>query len=291
MIIVKSYVRRFAALDYHCSRSRSITIRSKDLKLKPSVTNPSSTRTTSSKKVQIMPQWLSVWWRSRLGRKETRIFENTSTKSHSRETVNVEQIVDDRNVAISVALSEVSNIAARGLLGVVKAQAGASTTAEMVICLHKYFSECVYGLANNAINVARDIAERAKHHTQTDLPIVIDLRPVVTDFFDGADEIDFYLRKNFDKVDKATKTSYHLESLSATAKAISELNHAIANVVKVHIASIAEPTTMCVPYLEKLLYTAAATATESMRGIVDAVKLMKNNPPPPYEDLGFLSEN
>ena len=113
---------------------------------------------------------------------------------------------------------------------------------------------------------------------------------MVTAVFDLFHELDVTVKSGFDRVDKATRPSYYVEIMSVIEKAMSETDHAIANVVKIHIASIAALTTLSIPSLERLVLAVAAAAAESMRGIIDTVTLMNDIPPTPYESLKYLSD-
>lgn len=233
-----------------------------------------------------MPQSLSIWWKSRLRRNDTKVLEKTSLKSCNRETVNVEQKADDKNLAVSIACAKVGSIAVRGVLNVVEAQAGASTTADMTICIVEQISKCINRLAKIAVKAARrvrDVAESTEHPTQTGLPIAINLKPVATAVSFDAHGID--IRKYIDRIDKTQRPPYHMASLAAAAIAMAEVNRAIVDVVEAYIASIAAPTTMSVPSFEKLIFAVAAAAIESARGVADAVIFMNKIPSPPYEDL------
>lgn len=235
-----------------------------------------------------MPQSsLSTWLESRLRRNGKKVFENTSLKSLNCGAVNVKQEAGDKEVAVSIAFAKVGSVAARGVLNAVKVEAGAPTTTRMAKCMVGYISGCINSLAAATVRAARSIRDETEgtaHPTQVGLPIAMNLRPVATAVSLCSHDIDVRLRKIGDRMNKARRTPHDMACFAACMAAIAELKHAFIDVVEAHIASIAAPTTMSVPSLEKLVLAVAATATESARGVADAVIYMEKIPPPPYED-------
>lgn len=232
-----------------------------------------------------MPRSLSVWWKRHLGPKDTKVFKSISPESHSRRTVNVEGKVDDKKEAVLIAYNEVARIAASGLLRVIQTDAGLSPTAPMVSRIQTCFFNVTCWTVDKILAFARDIAKDAKHPTQDDLQVVINLKPVVTAIFDFADRMDFDMKEMFDKWDRSKFTPHGWKCMDETAKVASELTYAIARLIKAHIESIAAPTTESVTSLEKLLTAAADAAKESLRGVANTAIFMANSPPPPYKFL------
>lgn len=231
--------------------------------------------------------WLPTWWNTRRRRNDTKVIENTSPNSRHRQTVNMKHKAEIRKMTISIASAKVGSIAVRGLLNVVKAQAGASTTAQVTTCAFEYMSKCINRMAKLAAWEARrvrDVAEGAQNPTQTGLPILINLRPVAAAVSLDAHKLSVYFHKCIDGKDKTQMTPHEAASYAATMVAMSEVLRAVADVVEAYIASIISPTTISVPCLEKMVFAVAAAAIESARGIADAVIYMENRPPPPYED-------
>ena len=230
-----------------------------------------------------MPQSLSAWWKSRFHLNKTRL-----------SIVNVGQDVDDKKVAVAIASAEVGHIAARGIFEHVKVLDGDPTFESTILIGLECLSESARKIAEKAITVSRLIASDAKLHTEADLPVVfIDLEPVVTAVFDLCHDVDERIRKAFDaqrdraQRDRAQRGPSSLAAVLAAEKTLSDLNHAIAYAIKAHIASIANPTTMSVPPLEKLVMALADTAAESMRAVVNTVMVLRKGSPPSYESLGY----
>lgn len=224
-----------------------------------------------------MPKSLSAWWKSRVGLNKTRV-----------PTANVGQDVDDKKVAAAIASAEVGHIAARGIFEHVQILDGDATFEATILTGLACLSQSARNIAERAVNVSREIAENAKLRTKADLPVVfIDLEPVVTAVFDLCHEVDDTIKKEFDaRSDRAKRSPYSLAVIMAAEKTMSDLNHAIANAIKAHIASIATPTTMSIPAFEKLVMALADTATESMRAVVNTVIVLQKSPPPSYESFG-----
>lgn len=225
-----------------------------------------------------MPQSsLSSWWNSRLCRNDTKVLKNTSGKSSGNR--------DTRQVAVSIATAKVSSVAALSIFKIIEAQAGAPTSADMAICVAGLISKYVNRFYKIAARAARDVAAGGtEHRTQTGLPVVIDLGTVVTAVSRDVHVLDIGFRKDVGQIDKAKHKPHHIATCAAAANVFAEISYAFLDVIEAHVASVAMPTTMSVPPLEKLLFAVAAAATESARGVADAFKLMENRPPPPYED-------
>ena len=225
-----------------------------------------------------MPQSLSAWWKSRFHLNKTRL-----------SIVNVGQDVDDKKVAVAITSAEVGHIAARCIFEHVKVLDGYPTFEATILTGLECLSGSARKIAEKAITVSRLIAGDAKLHTEADLPAVfIDLEPVITAVFDLCHDVDERIRKAFDaQRDRAKRGPNSLALILAAEKTMSDLNHAIAYAIKAHIASIANPTTMSVPPLEKLVMALADTAAESMRAVVNTVMVLRKSSPPSYESLGY----
>lgn len=200
--------------------------------------------------------------------------------------VDVKQVVDDDQVAVSIASAEVGRVAARGVFRLATALDGDAALEARLISGNDEICRVARDIAETAIKVARDIANDAMHRTQTDLPVAIDLEPVITAIFDLVHKVDNNVRKDFDIVtERAKRSPYSLQLASAAQRTVSETNHAIANAIKAYIVSIAAPTTTSVPALEELVRALACAAVDSIRIVENTVVLMKNLQPPRYESL------
>lgn len=227
-------------------------------------------------------QSLSDWWSSRLSRNDT---ESPAKICPNCGTVDAEQDIGNENVAVSIASAAACHIAARSVFELVEALDGDYAVEATILNALRCLSESARDIAETAINTARDIAEDAKHGTQVDMPIIINLEPVITAVFDQVRAVDAQITNDFDTFDRAKLSPYSLIFVSAAEKTMSDVNHAIANAIKAHIASIAAPTTGSIPSLEKLAIALAGAAAESMRTVVDTVMFMHRCSPPCYQSL------
>ena len=225
-----------------------------------------------------LPRW---WGFSRVHRPT-----NMCSKGPNCGIVDEKQVVDDDKVAVSIASAEVGRIAARGIARLVRALDCDAALEVRIISANEELCRVARDICKTAIKVARDIAKDAKHRTQTDLPVSVNLTPVVTAIFDLVHKVDNNVRKDFDKyTERAKRSPYSLQLALAAEKTVSDINHAIANAIKAHIVSIAAPTTTSVPALEKLVNCLACAAVDSMRLVEYTAVLMGNMQPPLYESL------
>lgn len=239
---------------------------------------------------RMMLRSLYVWWKFRHIRNNPKVLGTILPNLQNRRTVNVEPTVDDEKLAASIVSAKVGSIAARSILRIVKAWDDAPGMMAMIKVVQKSMSEFAHLISAEALSAMHKIAKDAEHLTQAGLPVVINLEPAVKAAFALAHDLKRDVRKDFDQVDRANRTPYKLHLLETSEKAMSDLNYAVANAIRAHIASIAAPTTMSIPPLEKLLNAIAAAAAESMRVVVSTVEYMENSSPPSYESLNFLGE-
>lgn len=223
----------------------------------------------------------------------TKPLKNTSPVSLSGAGVNVEQGISDKILAISIASAKVSSIAARGVLNVIKAQAGAPTTATFALRIADELRQCtesVAALASRDGQHALKIAKSTAHATQSSQLIIVDLKPVAANISLWAHEVDVSTREAIGEImdarGKCAHRSLHQrESIVAGLRAVAEVARTIANIVESHVA-IARRTTKCVPTVEALTLAIAVAVTESALAVAEAVFIMDHRHPPPYEALG-----
>ena len=200
--------------------------------------------------------------------------------------VNVKQGISDKVLAVSIASAKVSSIAARGVLNVVKAQAGAPTTAAMALRTADELRKCTEfaaGLASAGGHRARNIAKSTAHAKKSGRRITWDLKPVAANISLWAHEVDvsaqYIIREiMYARGKYAHRSLHHRESVVAGLRAVVEVARTIANLVEAHIA-IALSTAGDVPTVEALTLAIAVAATESALAVAEAVSIMDHRHP------------
>lgn len=236
---------------------------------------------------------LSIWLKPLLRRNDAKLLKNTSSKPLTHLAVNLEQEISDRVLTVSIASARVSSIAARGVLNVVKAQAGAPTTAAMALRTADELCKCaefVAGLAAGGARHARDVAAGTAHPTDTGLRVAVDLKPVAANISLWAHEVDVSVRNTVDQIKYAQgkyarRSSHHRASVAAGLTAVAEVARTVADVVEAHIDIAAR--TKSVPSVEELTLAIALATTQAALAVAEAVSFMNHRHPPPNENLGL----
>lgn len=251
---------------------------------------------SASEQISNMPRSSrSTWLKSILPQNGAKLLlTSRSSKPLTHATFKIVPDLSDKLSIIFTAPGKVSSIAARAVLDVVKAQAGASTTSNMALRTADELSRCTKEAARLAVcdeRCARDVAKSTAHPTQAGLPVAMDLKPRAARISRWAQKCDADSRVFVDKINRAEgkyakKSPHHRASMAAALTALAEIACIVADVVEARIAiSIAAPTVKSVPSVKELTSAIDAAATQAAFAVAEAATLVDRGRPPPYENL------
>ncbi len=235
----------------------------------------------------------SIWFKSFLRRNDSKLLKNTFSKSSSSEAILVDQEISDKILLLSTASLKVSLIAARGVVNVVKAQAGASTASKMALYTASELCRCTehaVTLVTDAMRRAHQPAKGTAHPTRTRLPITVNIEPLAVDISLWADKIDVDNQKIIEQVKRgkgnhARKSPRDRTTYVISLIAVSEVARAIADVVGAHILLALHTAQRCIPSLEELTLAISVATTQAALCVAESVVVMDHRDPPSYEDL------
>ena len=233
----------------------------------------------------------STWFKSLLHRIDAKpLLKTTSSKSLTCGTIQKEQAISDKLSIIYTASTKVSSIAARGVLDVVKAQAGASTTSNMALRTADEISRLTELATRLAAPDVRDVARSIPRPAQIGLPVTMDSKPRATRISRWAENGEVYCQGSVDKINRAEgeyaqKSPHHRASMAAALTALVEIARAVADVVEARIAiEIIAPALKSVPSVQELTLAIGTAATQAAFAVAEAATLVDLGRPPPYEE-------
>jgi hypothetical protein len=235
---------------------------------------------------------VSIWFKSLLRRNDAKLLKNTSSKSFSSKAIPADQDISDKILLVSTASLKVSLIATRGVVNVVKAQAGSSTTSKMALYtaseLRRY-TELAVKIVTNTTRRAHQQAKGTAHPTRNQLPDIVNMEPLAVYISRWADDIDVDIQKSIDRImrgegNHARKSPRDRTTYVIGLIAVSEVARAIADVVGAHIR-LGRRTTTCIPSLEELMLAISVSITQATLCVAESVVVMEDRNPPSYEDL------
>lgn len=217
----------------------------------------------------------------------------TPSRSLTYATIAEEQAISDKLSTIYTASTKVSSIAARGVLGVVKAHAGASLDLSMASRTADGISSCMKHAARLAASDARcahDVVRNISDPAQIDLSVIMDSKPKAARISRWADNCVFDCRMVVGKINRAEgkyaqMSLHHRAGMVAGLTTMTEIARIVADVVEARIAiETIAPALKSVPSVQELISAIDVAAPRAAFAVVEAAAIVDRGRPPPYEE-------